>query len=45
MNYLDVHALQQQESERMRGSEWIKMGVDTKDGMASEFDVREDDSW
>ena len=27
MSYLDVHALQQ-ESERMRGSEWIKIGVD-----------------
>ena len=32
MSYLDVDALQQQESERMRGSEWIKIGVDTGAG-------------
>ena len=48
MSYLDVDALQQQESERMRGSEWTKIGVATgagKDGMASEYHVREDHSW
>ena len=46
MTYLNVDALQ--ESEKMRGSEWIKIGVDTgagKDGMASEYHVRNDDSW
>ena len=32
MSYLDVDALQQQESEWMRGSEWIKLGVDTGAG-------------
>ena len=31
MSYLDVDALQQ-ESEKMRGSEWIKIGVDTGAG-------------
>ena len=46
MTYLNVDALQ--ESEKVRGSEWIKIGVDTgagKDGMASEYHVRNDDSW
>ena len=46
MTYLNVDALQ--ESEKLRGSEWIKIGVDTgawKDGMASEYHVRNDDSW
>ena len=32
MTYLNVDALQQQESEKMRGSEWIKIGVDTGAG-------------
>ena len=32
MSYLDADALQQQESERMRRSEWIKIGVDTGAG-------------
>ena len=32
MSYLDVDALQQQESEMMPGSEWIKIGVDTGAG-------------
>ena len=31
MSYLNVDALQQ-ESEKMRGSEWIKIGVDTGAG-------------
>ena len=47
MTYLNVNALQ--ESEKVRGSEWIKIGVDTgagkKDGMASEYHVQNDDSW
>ena len=42
MSYLDVDALQQQqESERMRGSGWIKIGVDTVAGKTSEYHVRE----
>ena len=45
MSYLDVDALQQ-ESERMRGSEWIKIGVDRcrKDGMAPEYHIRKNNS-
>ena len=46
MTYLNVDALQ--ESENVRGSEWIKIGVDTgagKDGMVSEYHARNDDSW
>ena len=46
MTYLNVDEFQ--ESEKMRGSEWIKIGVDTRcreDGMASEYHVRNDDSW
>ena len=46
MIYLNVDALQ--ESEKMRGSEWIKIGVDTgagKTALASEYHVRNDDSW
>ena len=42
MCYLDAHAVEVRESER------IKIGVDTgcrKDGMAEEYLVREDDSW
>ena len=35
MSYLDVDALQQQESERMRGSEWIKIGVETGAGKSA----------
>ena len=35
MSYLNVDALQQQESEKMRGSEWIKIGVDTGAGMTA----------
>ena len=47
MTYLNVDALQQ-ESEMMRGSELIKIGVDTgagKTAWPSEYHVRDDDSW